>query len=94
MNFFNDRFLVDTWAIGCIFAEMFLRKPLFDGETRMELWTKITDILGNPDETFVKIIPKTMDSTISLIHMQHIKEAIPWEKIIPDEICEPKSESK
>ena len=27
---------IDVWSIGCIFAEMILRKPLFPGKTNFE----------------------------------------------------------
>lgn len=39
---------VDIWSIGCIFAEMYLKHPLFQGESEMEQWTKINEILGSP----------------------------------------------
>ena len=39
---------VDIWSIGCIFAEMYLKRPLFQGESEMEQWTKINEILGSP----------------------------------------------
>jgi len=39
---------VDIWAVGCIFAELLLRRPLFDGATTSEQLAKIVSILGNP----------------------------------------------
>lgn len=45
---------VDMWSIGCIFAEMLLRKPILpgqDGENQLEL---IFNLLGMPDKKFVK----------------------------------------
>ncbi len=41
---------VDIWACGCIFAELFLRKPLFAGQYEMDQLNKIFDIMGIPDE--------------------------------------------
>ena len=41
---------VDIWACGFIFAELFLRKPLFAGQYEMDQLNKIFDIMGIPDE--------------------------------------------
>lgn len=42
-------FAVDIWSIGCIFAEMLLREPLFAGNSEMEVMQKIFLLLGVPD---------------------------------------------
>ena len=41
---------VDMWAIGAILAEMFNRKPLFQGDSEIDQLLKIFMILGTPDE--------------------------------------------
>ncbi len=41
---------VDIWSCGCIFAELFLRKPLFPGQYEMDQLNKIFDIIGIPGE--------------------------------------------
>ncbi|TDH64755.1 hypothetical protein CCR75_002468 [Bremia lactucae] len=41
---------VDMWSIGCIFAEMVLRKPLADGASDIDQLSKIFAILGSPSE--------------------------------------------
>jgi cyclin-dependent kinase 7 len=41
---------VDVWAIGCIFAELVLRQPLFPGETDLGQLGKIFNTLGTPTE--------------------------------------------
>ena len=41
---------VDIWSCGCIFAELFLRKPLFPGQYEMDQLSKIFDIIGTPSE--------------------------------------------
>ena len=38
------------WAIGAILAEMFNRKPLFQGDSEIDQLLKIFMILGTPDE--------------------------------------------
>ncbi|KAJ2977648.1 hypothetical protein NQ176_g4252 [Zarea fungicola] len=41
---------VDMWSIGCIFAEMCMRKPLFPGDSEIDTIFKISQILGTPNE--------------------------------------------
>ncbi|KAJ0715290.1 putative mitogen-activated protein kinase CMGC-MAPK family [Helianthus annuus] len=39
---------VNIWSIGCIFAEMLLRKPLFPGKNMVHQLDLMTDLLGTP----------------------------------------------
>lgn len=39
---------VDVWGLGCIFAECFLKRPLFKGETDIDQLSKIFGIRGSP----------------------------------------------
>nr|XP_056709955.1 cyclin-dependent kinase 4 [Euleptes europaea] len=41
---------VDMWSVGCIFAEMFRRKPLFCGNSEADQLGKIFDLIGLPSE--------------------------------------------
>ncbi|XP_028107138.1 cell division control protein 2 homolog [Camellia sinensis] len=41
---------VDVWSVGCIFAEMAMRRPLFDGRSKIGQLTKIFRIMGKPNE--------------------------------------------
>ncbi|XP_076026152.1 cyclin-dependent kinase 6-like [Genypterus blacodes] len=41
---------VDMWSVGCIFAELLLLKPLFDGATEVEQLQKIFQVIGLPSE--------------------------------------------
>ncbi|KAK3798952.1 hypothetical protein RRG08_016029 [Elysia crispata] len=40
---------VDTWSCGCIFAELFIRRPLFKGNSEGDQLKKIFDVIGLPD---------------------------------------------
>ncbi|XP_062265656.1 cyclin-dependent kinase 6 [Platichthys flesus] len=39
---------VDLWSVGCIFAEMFRRRPLFRGTSDVDQLGKIFDVVGVP----------------------------------------------
>ncbi|KAF5843426.1 putative extracellular signal-regulated kinase 1, partial [Dunaliella salina] len=39
---------VDVWSIGCVFAEILLRRPLFMGKDVVHQLQVITDVLGTP----------------------------------------------
>ena len=41
---------VDIWSCGCIFAELFTRKPLFAGQSESDQLSKIFQIIGSPGE--------------------------------------------
>jgi len=40
----------DMWSVGCIFAEMLLRVPLFAGDTDMHQINRIVECMGSPSE--------------------------------------------
>ncbi|XP_052834552.1 cyclin-dependent kinase 7 isoform X1 [Octopus bimaculoides] len=42
---------VDTWAVGCILAELLLRVPFLPGETDLDQLTRIFQAMGTPTET-------------------------------------------
>mmetsp|Transcript_12723 Transcript_12723/g.22095 ORF Transcript_12723/g.22095 Transcript_12723/m.22095 type:complete len:339 (+) Transcript_12723:3-1019(+) len=42
---------VDTWAAGCVFAEMATGKPLFQGDSEIDTIFQIFRNLGTPSET-------------------------------------------
>lgn len=39
---------IDTWSIGCIFAEMVTKKPIFQGDSEIDEIFKIFQVLGTP----------------------------------------------
>ncbi|KAK0233471.1 Pkinase-domain-containing protein [Armillaria fumosa] len=39
---------VDMWSVGCIFAELLLKEPLFQAKSEMELLSMIFKLLGPP----------------------------------------------
>jgi cyclin-dependent kinase 6 len=41
---------VDIWSLGCIFAELYMKQPLFPGSSDIDQLFKIFEILGLPKE--------------------------------------------
>ena len=53
---------VDMWSVGCIMAELMLRKPLFPGSDYMDMLKRIVHFLGSPAEEDLAFIqqPKAL----------------------------------
>merc|ERR1712017_68882 len=47
---------IDIWSVGCIFAELLGRKPLFPGKDYVHQLNLITRVLGSPDESDLEFI--------------------------------------
>ena len=41
---------VDIWSVGCIFAEMAQKRPLFQGDSEIDQLFKVFRVLGTPTE--------------------------------------------
>lgn len=60
-------FEVDLWSIGCLFAEMALGEPLFNGESEVEQLFKIFKFVGAPcDELFNTMYKVSNDARIKI----------------------------
>lgn len=47
---------IDVWSVGCIFAELLGRKPLFPGKDYVHQLNLITRVLGSPTEEDLEFI--------------------------------------
>jgi len=47
---------IDVWSVGCIFAELLGRKPLFPGDDYIHQLTIICDKLGTPEDEDLEFI--------------------------------------
>ncbi|EFC39988.1 predicted protein [Naegleria gruberi] len=45
---------IDMWSVGCIFAEILLRRPLFGADTEIQAFDMIFKLLGAPSESWLK----------------------------------------
>lgn len=50
-------YAIDVWSIGCILAELIVRKPLFPGHNTQHQIDLIMDVLGSPDDEELSQIP-------------------------------------
>ena len=54
---------VDLWSVGCIFAELFTRRPLFCGQSENDQLCKIFEIIGAPLKSeWPKELPLSWDT--------------------------------
>lgn len=70
---------VDMWSIGCIFAEMVRNKPLWPGDSEIDMLHKIFQTLGTPDESIWPEVSSLPDfkPTFPKWRVRSIKETIP-----------------
>ncbi|KAG9128709.1 hypothetical protein Leryth_022895 [Lithospermum erythrorhizon] len=45
---------VDLWSTGCVFAELFIGRPLFKGRTEVEQLHKIFKLCGSPSDEYFR----------------------------------------
>ena len=38
------------WSVGCLFAEMLLKRPLFTASSELELLDMVWRLVGTPDD--------------------------------------------
>lgn len=70
---------VDMWSIGCIFAEMVMKSPLFAGDSEIDQLYKIFQTLGTPtDEVWegVTDLPE-YNPLFPKWHNRHIGDTVP-----------------
>ncbi|XP_050690312.1 cyclin-dependent kinase 4-like, partial [Eriocheir sinensis] len=62
---------VDVWSCGCIFAELFRRKPMFEGHTEGDQLQRIFDVIGTPHE---RDWPRDVSLSLNNFRNHHPKE--------------------
>jgi serine/threonine protein kinase len=73
---------IDVWSVGCIFAELMGRKPLFPGDDYIHQLQIISDVLGTPsDEDLVFV---TSDKARRFMKSQAFKQKVPFSTLYPE----------
>lgn len=72
---------IDVWSIGCIFAELLDRKPLFPGKDSAEQIELILTILGTPK--IEDIYKEGRLNSREIIYKYGKIEKQPWKEILP-----------
>jgi len=73
---------LDIWSIGCIFAELLYRKPLFPGKNTAEQIELIVSVLGTPK--LEDIYKEGRENSRELVYKFGKVEKYNWDEIIPN----------
>ncbi|KAJ3440728.1 glycogen synthase kinase-3 alpha [Anaeramoeba flamelloides] len=72
---------IDLWAIGCVFGEMLINRPLFSGQSGVKQLVKIIQLMGTPTQEEIK----AMNPNYSNFNLPQIKRK-PWHKILQNDL--------
>lgn len=79
---------IDIWSVGCIFAELLGRKPIFPGKDYINQLKLIVNVLGSPDEddlefiesqkarSYIKSLPVTSHASLQRLYPRANPSAI------------------
>jgi len=73
---------IDVWSVGCIFAELLGRKPLFPGKDYIHQLKLIIQVLGSPAEEDLAFI--SSDKARSYIKGLPYQPRVPFTKLYPN----------
>lgn len=73
---------IDVWSVGCIFAELLGRKPLFPGDDYIHQLQIICDKLGTPTDEDLNFV--TSEKARRFMRSQPKKVKVPFSKVYPD----------
>lgn len=75
---------VDMWSVGCIFAEMSNRTPIFPGDSEIDEIFRIFRILGTPNETHWPGVTSLPDYKMTFPQWRRTRLADVVPKLDPD----------
>ena len=67
---------IDIWSVGCIFAELLGRKPLFPGDDYIHQLQIISDVIGTASDEDLKFV--TSEKARRFMKSQEIKPKVPF----------------
>ena len=73
---------LDVWSVGCILAELIIRRPLFCGDSTKDQIIKIIDILGTPSQEDIQKCPNVQAR--KFVQSLPFKEKVPWKVVFHD----------
>lgn len=72
---------VDMWSVGCIFAELLLKEPLFQAKNEVELLSMIFKLLGPPSSATwpnYHSLPVAKTLTLPAPHSSQLRQRFPY----------------
>jgi len=72
---------VDVWSVGCIFAELIARKPLFPGEDYIHQLQLISQVLGTPSDSDMHFIRS--ENARRFMRNLPCRTKVPWTAAFP-----------
>lgn len=67
---------IDTWSLGCVFAELLIGRPLFPGESSVDQLVEIIKVLGTPTREEIE----SMNKNYTEFKFPQVKPH-PWGKV-------------
>ncbi len=74
---------VDMWSVGCIVAELFLREPIFAGNSTKQQIERIIQVQGIPDDADLKSLGASSLEGLSMVRATSLKKRL-HEKAKPE----------
>lgn len=75
-------FAVDIWAVGCIYAEMLLSRPLFPGTSVIDQVVKVLELIGRPSVHEIESVDSAYAST--LLEILPVLRPVSFVETFPD----------
>jgi len=83
---------VDLWSVGCIFAEIRMRKPLFKGDNHLDMLRRIGKVLGISEARDLSWLEEGVERQHREMAVQLVRQLkIPEKPSMPLEECLPGS---
>jgi serine/threonine protein kinase len=73
---------IDVWSVGCIFAELLGRKPLFPGDDYIHQLQIISDVIGTASDEDLNFV--TSEKARRFMKSQDFKPKVPFSKLFPE----------
>ncbi|OHT06937.1 CMGC family protein kinase [Tritrichomonas foetus] len=73
---------IDVWSVGCILAELMLRRPIFPGQNTYQQLEMINEVLGSPTDDDLRDC--TNKKAYAFIKSLQQKPGIPFNHIFPN----------